>query len=90
MFYGCTGLTEAPELPATTLASYCYAGMFYGCTSLNYIRCLATDMSAADCTSSWVYNVALSGTFVRDSNAYWDTGESGIPYDWEVNPPYEE
>jgi hypothetical protein len=24
MFEGCTGLTTAPELPATTLASYCY------------------------------------------------------------------
>ena len=28
MFYGCSSLTQAPALPATTLASYCYAGMF--------------------------------------------------------------
>ena len=34
MFYGCTGLTQAPALPATTLASYCYDSMFYGCTGL--------------------------------------------------------
>ena len=34
MFSGCTSLTVAPELPATTLASGCYAGMFSGCTSL--------------------------------------------------------
>lgn len=34
MFYGCTNLTEAPQLPATTLASYCYRNMFNGCTSL--------------------------------------------------------
>ena len=34
MFYGCTGLTEAPELPATTLASGCYHSMFYECTGL--------------------------------------------------------
>ena len=34
MFYGCTGLTTAPALPATTLASSCYQSMFYGCTSL--------------------------------------------------------
>jgi hypothetical protein len=34
MFYGCTSLIAAPELPATTLAEYCYAYMFYGCTSL--------------------------------------------------------
>ena len=29
MFYGCTSLTTAPELPATTLANYCYLRMFY-------------------------------------------------------------
>ena len=34
MFYDCTSLTTAPELPATTLAQYCYQYMFYGCTSL--------------------------------------------------------
>ena len=34
MFSGCTSLTQAPELPATTLANYCYHQMFYGCTSL--------------------------------------------------------
>ena len=34
MFNGCTGLTSAPELPATTLASSCYSSMFRGCTSL--------------------------------------------------------
>ena len=34
MFYGCEGLTRAPELPATTLGEYCYDGMFNGCTGL--------------------------------------------------------
>ena len=34
MFKGCTNLTTAPALPATTLANYCYSNMFYGCTSL--------------------------------------------------------
>ena len=34
MFFGCTSLTTAPALPATTLAVYCYSYMFYGCTSL--------------------------------------------------------
>ena len=28
MFYGCTGLTTAPALPATTLAYGCYSSMF--------------------------------------------------------------
>ena len=34
MFYGCTALTKAPDLPATTLKIDCYSYMFYGCTSL--------------------------------------------------------
>jgi hypothetical protein len=34
MFGGCTALTEAPSLPATTLATGCYMGMFAGCSSL--------------------------------------------------------
>ena len=34
MFQGCTGLTKAPALPATTLESNCYRSMFSGCTSL--------------------------------------------------------
>ena len=34
MFNGCTSLTQAPELPATTLANSCYDSMFFGCTSL--------------------------------------------------------
>ena len=34
LFYNCTSLTTAPELPATTLASSCYYSMFQGCTSL--------------------------------------------------------
>jgi hypothetical protein len=34
MFNGCTSLTTAPELPATTLAENCYYAMFKDCTSL--------------------------------------------------------
>ena len=34
MFQGCTSLTRAPELPATTLAKSCYDFMFQGCTNL--------------------------------------------------------
>lgn len=30
MFYNCTNLVSAPELPATTLAQYCYYQMFRG------------------------------------------------------------
>ena len=34
LFYNCTSLTSAPELPATTMCFGCYTNMFSGCTSL--------------------------------------------------------
>lgn len=85
MFEGCTSLTTAPELPATTLTNYCYQFMFYGCTSLNYIKCLATDISANRCTNVWINRVASSGTFVKASSMNnWSTGSDGIPSGWTI------
>ena len=84
MFSSC-GLTAAPELPATTLAQRCYELMFSGCASLNYIKCLATNISATDCLFGWVDAVASTGTFVKNKNMpYWTTGTSGIPSGWTV------
>ena len=34
LFHRCKSLTQAPELPATTLKGLCYCEMFKGCTSL--------------------------------------------------------
>ena len=94
MFNGCTSLTTAPELLATTLVRQCYQGMFFGCTNLNYIKCLATDISAEYCTAGWVNGVASAGTFIRDCNTQWSSGTSGIPNNWQDNcsqptPSYE-
>ena len=85
MFNGCTSLTIAPELPATTLTNNCYSGMFNGCTNLNYIKMLATDISATDCLYNWVIKVSSTGTFVKHPNmASLSTGTSGIPTGWTV------
>ena len=85
MFYGCTSLTTAPELPATTLGNGSYMRMFYNCSSLNYIKCLATDMSAGACTLDWVIGVPSTGTFVKNPNmTSWTTGTGGIPTGWTV------
>lgn len=85
MFRGCTSLTTAPELPATTLANGCYYSMFYGCTKLNYIKMLATDISAPACLGFWVSGVASTGTFVKNPDmTSLPTGTSGIPYGWTV------
>ena len=49
MFQGCTSLIEAPELPATTLASFCYWNMFNSCTSLTSAPSLPATTMATDC-----------------------------------------
>ena len=86
MFSGCIALATAPELPATTLTSNCYWGMFSGCTSLNYIKCLATNISASYCTQTWVSGVASTGTFVKaPSMTGWTIGINGIPNNWTIN-----
>ena len=85
MFYNCKSLTTAPELPATTLNSSCYREMFYGCSKLNHIKCMATNISASNCTSDWVNGVSSTGTFIKhpDMNN-WTTGVNGIPSGWTV------
>ena len=79
----------APELPAETLASNCYGNMFNGCRNLNYIKCLATNISARNCTYNWVYGVSSRGTFVKDANmSSWRSGVNGIPNNWAIEDAY--
>lgn len=49
LFYDCTQLTSAPELPATQLASYCYFSMFNGCSSLEKASDLPAETLAESC-----------------------------------------
>ena len=85
MFRGCTSLTTAPELPATTLTSWCYSYMFLGCTNLNYIKAMFTTTPSTTYTNGWVSGVAAAGTFVKNSAAQGDvSGNNGIPQGWTV------
>ena len=52
MFQGCTSLTAAPSLPATTLNTNCYYYMFYGCTSLTTAPSLPATTLANNCYNS--------------------------------------
>ena len=56
MFSGCTSLTTAPELPATTLTAGCYGGMFSGCTSLTTAPALPATTLAILCYNSMFYS----------------------------------
>lgn len=91
MFGHCTALTESPVLSAQTLVDGCYYQMFYGCTSLSAITCLATNITATDCTKEWVgnqydgYMVATAGTFTKAASmSGWSTGYDGVPANWTV------
>ena len=77
-------ITRAPELLAPVLVTDCYDGMFHRCLSLNYIKCLATSITATSATTDWVQYVASSGTFVKDINTEWPVGQSGIPTRWVI------
>ena len=52
MFQECDSLTQAPELPATTLTVSCYEYMFSGCKSLTQAPELPATTLANDCYRS--------------------------------------
>ena len=56
MFQGCTALTTAPELPATTLANSCYSDMFNGCTALTTAPALPATTLGDSCYGYMFYN----------------------------------
>lgn len=82
MFVNCTSLETGFVLPATILANGSYYQMFYGCTHLKYVKCLATDISATNCLTNWLYNVSSTGTFIQAEGVTWPSGASGIPTGW--------
>lgn len=88
MLAGCTSLTTAPELPATTLAKNCYYWMFHNSYNINYVKCLATDITAQDCTKKWLEMETQAigeGTFVKNpAMNEWTVGVNGIPEGWTV------
>lgn len=59
MFWNCTNLTTAPELPATTLAQNCYNALFSGCTNLT---------TAPELPATTLANYCYRSMFVRCSN----------------------
>ena len=85
MFQDCKSITKTPILPALTLVGQSYQQMFSGCNSLNHVTILATDISATNCLTNWLSNVASTGTFVKNSSmTSFPSGASGIPVNWTV------
>ncbi len=77
MFEGCTSLTTAPELPATSLAVSCYQAMFSNCTSLTTAPALIANTIVNSCYQSMfsscsslnkILVCANSGTTIGNTN----------------------
>ena len=56
LFYNCTALIQAPELPTTTLTEWCYYNMFMDCTSLTQAPELPSTNLAERCYGSMFEN----------------------------------
>ena len=84
LFKDCSALTQAPDLPVTTLTQGCYSKMFSGCSKLNYVKALFTDISAQDCLTDWLSGVSATGTFVKNPEATYTKTQAGIPSGWTV------
>ena len=55
LFYGCSVLTSAPDLPSKNLSKGCYFKMFKGCTSLEIAPALPATVLANTCYESMFY-----------------------------------
>ena len=82
LFNGCTSLTTAPALPATTLSDSCYKEMFYGCTALTNAPALPAETLADRCYYPMFYRCtsltnapALPATTLAGSCYYGMFGE---------------
>ena len=85
MFSGCKGIEKAPELPAPTLVKDCYQEMFAGCSKLKYVKCLATDISAENCTKGWLTNAGTEATgekVLETLVPMTPNSDDGVPTSW--------
>lgn len=55
MFFNCTNLATAPELPATILANNCYQSMFWNCRSLTIAPILSAETLVTACYAQMFY-----------------------------------
>ena len=84
MFSVCPSLTSVDNLPVVTSsygADAAFTLMFSGSTNLTYVRNISTYTSGF---TNWLQGVSATGTFVKDANATWSSGASGIPSGWTV------
>ena len=89
LFAGAEKLVNSTErklvLPATTLKEGCYKEMFYDCSKLNHVACLATDITASDCTKDWLSHAGTEATGAKVLESVVDMkagSDDGVPETW--------
>ena len=79
MFDGCTSLTQAPNLLATTLVEYCYSTMFNGCENLSTVNLYYAGSAptiSQGCFVDWLENAGGTGcTIYAPSDALWSSSD---------------
>ena len=82
LFDGCSVLTFAPELPATTLAEDCYHGMFWYCTNLESAPELPATTLMKDCYNLMFGYCEKLSTVTMLAPSTEITGKDNCVYKW--------
>ena len=82
LFDGCSVLTSAPELPATTLAEDCYHGMFWYCTNLESAPELPATTLMKDCYNRMFGYCEKLSTVTMLAPSTEITGKDNCVYKW--------
>ena len=82
MFSNCISLTQAPALPAITLAEYCYEGMFYNCIYLTQAPELPAKTLTDNCYS-YMFQDCISLSSMDVSFTAWNP--SSATENWLFN-----
>lgn len=77
LFRQCSSLTQAPELPATTLSAQCYYGTFTGCTSLTQAPELPATTLAAGCYT-FLFNGCSNLNYIKVSATSWKSANAWV------------
>lgn len=80
LFSGCSDLTQAPELPATTLETYCYQYMFSGCRKLTEAPKLPATTLADGCYYSMFSGTGIVSTPQLPASTLCDRCYEGMFY----------
>ena len=81
MFNGCTGITQAPELPATTTDWNCYDCMFSGCTNLTRVPLIKAS-SLAEQSCRYMFHNCPRLNYVKCLATSVASGANGACYNW--------